>query len=355
VIALRIVGVATDSKIYSVYIKKGIIKECGIIIKKLYTGKKIGIVTDSNVNRLYGEKLKASLGKEGYESVIVEFEAGESSKSINSLEKICSLLLEGGITRGDLIVTFGGGVPGDLGGFAASVLLRGIRYIQIPTTLVAQVDSSIGGKVGINLKEGKNLMGSFYQPEAVITDTELLTTLDEKYIADGMGEVIKYACIKDEGLFKLLEDGNHTISSPMADDIIEKCCTIKAELVRVDEKDNGARMLLNFGHTFGHAIEKYYDYSRYSHGEAVALGMVHITSRAEAMGLTQEGTLDNMIKLLKRYNLPYTLSEMDKSRIREYVLKDKKIRGDSINLILLKKIGEAYIHNIKKDEIDIWL
>jgi 3-dehydroquinate synthase len=234
-------------------------------------------------------------------------------------------------------------------------LLRGIRYIQIPTTLVAQVDSSIGGKVGINLKEGKNLMGSFYQPEAVITDTELLTTLDEKYIADGMGEVIKYACIKDEGLFKLLEDGNHTISSPMADDIIEKCCTIKAELVRVDEKDNGTRMLLNFGHTFGHAIEKYYDYSRYSHGEAVALGMVHITSRAEAMGLTQEGTLDNMIKLLKRYNLPYTLSEMDKSRIREYVLKDKKTRGDSINMILLKKIGEAYIHNIKKDEIDIWL
>jgi len=355
VIELRIVGVATDSKVYSVYIKQGIINECGKIINKLYTGKKVGIVTDSNVNRLYGKKLKAIIEEEGYEPFIVEFEAGENSKCLNSLENICSRLLEGGITRGDLIVAFGGGVAGDLGGFAASVLLRGIRYIQVPTTLIAQVDSSIGGKVGINLKEGKNLMGSFYQPEAVIIDPEFLKTLDEKYIADGMGEVIKYACIKDEGIFKLLEDGNNIISLPIIDDIIEKCCNIKAELVRDDEKDNGARMLLNFGHTFGHAIEKYYDYSRYSHGEAVALGMIHITSKAEAMGLTQEGTLDSMINLLKKYNLPYVLPPMDKTRLKDYILIDKKARGDNINLILLKKIGEAYIHNIKKDEIDIWL
>lgn len=355
VIALRIVEVETDSKTYSIHIQRGIINDCGKIIKSIYSGRKIGIVTDSNVNKLYGEKLKTSLKGDGFDAFIAEVEAGESSKSLESFEKLCSLLLKCGITRGDLIIAFGGGVVGDLGGFTASVLLRGIRYIQMPTTLLSQVDSSIGGKVGINIKEGKNLMGSFHQPEAVITDPELLMSLEEKYIADGMGEIIKYACIKDREFFELLQNKDKSLTAPYFDDIIEKCCRIKAELVKADEKDQGERMLLNFGHTFGHAIEKYYDYEKYSHGEAVALGMVHITARAEAMGLTQKGTIDTILKLLETYNLPNKLPDMDREKIREYVLMDKKARHDDINIILLRYMGEAYIHTIKKDEIDKWL
>ncbi|MDD4834876.1 MAG: 3-dehydroquinate synthase [Lutispora sp.] len=352
---MKIVDVKTDFKAYPIYIQRGIINDCGKIIKDIYSDRKVYIVTDTNVDKLYGERLVTSLRQEGFEAFIAKVEPGESSKSFQSFEKLCSSLLKGGITRGDLIIAFGGGVVGDLGGFAASALLRGIKYIQVPTTLIAQVDSSIGGKVGININEGKNLIGNFHQPEAVIIDPELLTSLNKRYLADGMGEVIKYACIKDRGLFQLLKEKDKALSLENFDNIIGRCCKIKADLVEADEKDKGQRMLLNFGHTIGHAIEKYYDYSKYSHGEAVAIGTLHITAKAETMDLTPKGTQDKIFDLLKSYKLPCELPYMDKAKIREIVLLDKKGSSDDMKIILLKDIGEGYIHSIKKDEIDKWL
>lgn len=352
---LRILEVRTNAKTYPVFINRGIIKECGKIIKKIYSGTKVGIVTDSNVNRLYRESIINCLKGEGLETFVVEVKPGEDSKSLKTFENICSSLLKGGITRGDIILNLGGGVVGDLGGFAASVLLRGIKYIQIPTTLIAQVDSSLGGKVGINLDEGKNLIGSFYQPEAVIIDPEFLSTLDDRYFADGMGEVIKYACIRDKGLFQLLEEKNKALAPDSIDAIIEKCCEIKSQIVEIDEKDTKERMLLNFGHTLGHAIEKYYNYSKYSHGEAIALGMLKIVGKGEEMGLTLTGTYQKLKRLIEIYNLPSEFPQMDINRVKDIVMLDKKGIAEEMNIVLIKEIGKGFIHNIKRDEIDYWL
>lgn len=352
---LSILEVRTNSKTYPIFINRGIIKECGKIIKKIYSGTKVYIVTDSNVNRLYGESIIKYLKREGFETFFVEVKSGEDSKCLETLENICSSLLKGGITRGDIILNLGGGVVGDLGGFAASVLLRGIRYIQIPTTLIAQVDSSLGGKVGINLDEGKNLIGSFYQPEAVIIDSEFLSTLDDRYFVDGMGEVIKYACIKDKGLFQFLEENSKALAPYGIDTIIEKCCKIKSQIVEVDERDTKERMLLNFGHTLGHTIEKYYNYSKYSHGEAVALGMLHIVKKGEEMGLTLPGTYQKLKRLIEIYNLPSEFPQMDSDRIKDIVMLDKKGIAEEMNIVLIREIGEGFIHNIKRDDIDYWL
>lgn len=352
---MKILEVKTNTKTYPIFIKRGIIKECGKIIKKIYSGPKVGIVTDSNVNRLYGESILKSLEGEGLETFFVEIKPGEESKCLETLENICSSLLKGGITRGDIILNLGGGVVGDLGGFAASVLLRGIRYVHIPTTLIAQVDSSIGGKVGINLKEGKNLMGNFYQPEGVIIDPELLSTLDDRYFTDGMAEVIKYACIKDVELYRLLEEKERELNSYGIDTIIEKCCRIKSEIVAADERDTKERMLLNFGHTFGHAVEKYFNFSKYSHGEAIALGMLHMTKKGEEMGLTKSGTFEKLERLIKMYNLPHEYPQMDKKRVRDIVEFDKKKISRGMKIILIKDIGKGFIYNINRNKIDDWL
>lgn len=345
----------TNTKTYPIFFERDIINVTGKILKKFYSGRKVGIVTDSNVNRLHGERLINSLEKERFEAFVIEVNPGEESKSLKTFENICTFLLKYGITRGDIILNMGGGVVGDLGGFAASVLLRGIRYVQIPTTLIAQVDSSIGGKVGINLDEGKNLIGSFYQPEGVIIDPEFLSTLDDRYFADGMGEVIKYACIKDMELFKLLEKKEKALTTHGLDTLIEKCCKIKSQIVEVDERDTQERMLLNFGHTLGHAIEKYYNYSKYSHGEAVALGMLHIVKKGEAMGLTLPGTYQKLKRLIEIYNLPQEFPQMDKNRVKNIVMLDKKGIAEEMNIILIRDIGNGFIHKIKRDEIDYWL
>lgn len=352
---MKVLEVKANIKTYPIFFKRGIIKESGKILKKFYSGRKVGIVTDSNVNRLHGERLINSLEKEGFEAFVIEVKPGEESKSLNTFENICTFLLEGGITRGDIILNMGGGVVGDLGGFTASVLLRGIKYVQIPTTLIAQVDSSIGGKVGINLKEGKNLIGSFYQPEGVIIDPEILSTLDNRYFADGMGEVIKYACIRDKRIFQFLEGKGKAVDQNSIDIIIEKCCKIKSRIVEVDERDKKERMLLNFGHTLGHAIEKYFGYSKYSHGEAVALGMLHMVKKGEKMGLTIPGTYEKLKRLIEIYNLPQEFPQMDKSRVKDIVLFDKKGISEDMNIVLIKDIGEGFIYKINKNEIENWL
>ncbi|MEK6265038.1 MAG: 3-dehydroquinate synthase [Clostridium sp.] len=339
-------------KKYPIYIQKGLIQNIGSEIKKIYANKKIVIITDWNVEYLYGDKIENSLKEENFVIKKVIIEPGEKSKSFETLQDVCEEILDFGLGRGDLIIAFGGGVVGDLGGFAASILLRGIAFIQIPTTLLAQIDSSVGGKVAINSRSGKNLIGSFYQPEAVFIDPELLNSLSERVFNDGMAEVIKCAAIRDEKLFhKLLEYDTVEMLMNNIEELIYTCCDIKKSVVQVDEKDVGERMLLNFGHTIGHSIEKMFNYETFTHGEGVAMGMIAITKNSELLGVTESGTLMLLIKLINKYNLPSSLPNMDKEEFYKALLLDKKNINEDMNLILLKRIGLGFIEKINQDDI----
>ncbi len=341
---MKMLNVIHKNGNYNIYIKKNILEELAQYLKDNFTGKKIAIVTDYNLYSLYGEMLRKAITENGFITEIAVIKPGEESKSLDTLQEIYKEFLDFNIKRDDLIITFGGGVVGDLGGFAASTYLRGIQYVQIPTSLLAQVDSSIGGKVAVDLPWGKNLVGSFYQPAAVFVDPEFLKTLNKRYLHDGLAEVIKYGCIRDKNIItKLLKYENDKELLDNIEDIIYDCCRIKKSVVEIDEKDLGERMLLNFGHTLGHAIEKYFKYKRYTHGEAVGIGMLSITRKSEQMGITDKGTSELIETVLKKYGLPNEMPKMNREDIFETIALDKKGCSEGINLILLKRIGEAFI------------
>lgn len=351
---MYVLKINLSKKSYYIYIQRGLLDNIGKEIKGICKSRKIVLLTDLNIDRLYGELIVDNLRREGFDVYKIVLNPGESSKSIDTLQKVYSDLLEIGINRGDLIIVFGGGVIGDLGGFASATFLRGISFIQIPTTLLAQVDSSVGGKVAINFKGRKNIIGAFYHPEAVFIDPDLLNTLDIRYFNDGMAEIIKYGCIKDEKLFDNLSKYNKEELFDNIESIIYTCCKIKSEIVEKDEKDKGERMLLNFGHTIGHGIEAYFGY-RYTHGEAVAMGMYEITRNSEYLGLTEKGTSKIIKEILIKYNLPYKVSDVDKSKLLNIVKVDKKSIGENMNIVLLKNIGKGYIKKIKADEIEKYI
>ena len=340
---MKTIDVNLKENSYEILLKKDILKDISNKIKTVYEGKRLAVITDENVYSIYGLELKENLKLGGYDTSCIILTPGESSKSIETLSYIYSKLVEFNITRTDLIIAFGGGVVGDVTGFAASTYLRGIPYIQVPTTLLSQVDSSIGGKVAVNLDLGKNLVGSFYQPRLVLIDTKVLNTLPDRFIKDGMAEVIKYACIEDEEFFEFLNNLDINNLSSNFEDIVYKCCNIKRKYVEDDEKDTGIRMILNFGHTIGHAIEKYFDYKKYTHGEAVAIGMYNISLSSEETGYTKEGTSERIKEILIKYGLEYRLPEMDGEVIEKTIRNDKKNLSNKLNLIYLKKIGEANI------------
>lgn len=349
---MYIIEVKASSGSYPIYIKNGLLDEIGSEVKKIYKGRKIAIVTDYNVNEFYGEKVTSSLKAEGFKTFKIVVKAGEESKSIETLLEVYNKLLDFKINRGDIIIALGGGVVGDMTGFAASTLLRGIPLIQIPTTLLAQVDSSVGGKVAVDLPRGKNLVGSFYMPKAVFIDPLLLGTLNDKVFNDGMGEVIKYGAIKDSELFnKLMNYENKEAALKDIGKIIYTCCRIKATIVERDERDTGERMLLNFGHTIGHAIEQFYNYTEYSHGEAVAMGMYAMTKLGEEIGMTKIGTSTIIKDILIKYNLPWTLPDITTEVIIETISHDKKNIGDSMNFILIETIGKSFIGKIEVGKI----
>jgi 3-dehydroquinate synthase len=329
---------------YTINIEKGLLNNIADEIKEVFEGNRIFVLTDRNVDRYYGNRVMKSLIEEGYEVRKLVLDTGEETKSFFTLPLIYNELLDFKFNRRDLIITLGGGVIGDLGGFAASTYLRGVSFVQIPTTLLSQVDSSVGGKVGVNLDKGKNLVGSFYHPKKVIIDPDVLKTLTDRVFSDGMAEVIKYGCIKDEEFFNKLnnyENKDSVINN--IEHIIHNCCKIKKEVVEKDERDTGERMLLNFGHTIGHAIEQYYDYSKYTHGEAVAIGMYEITKLSEKLKLTKAGTSKIIKETLKKYNLPYKL-DIDIKDIIEAIELDKKNIGKNLNLIFIKEIGNSFIY-----------
>ena len=338
---MKIVSVKTGRP-YDILIEHGILDSVGEYVRPLTKAIRAVIVSDTNVSPIYSKRVQNSLEKCGFETSLFVFEAGENSKKLATIEKMYTHFFEKNITRTDIIIALGGGVTGDMAGFAAATYLRGIDFVQIPTSLLAQVDSSVGGKTAVDLPTGKNLVGAFWQPVLVLIDPETLKTLPEKFFKDGLGEVVKYGCIKSKSLFERLENEN---AEDFIDDIIYECVSIKRDVVERDERDTGERAILNFGHTLGHALEKLNNYSNLTHGEAVSAGSAIITRISENNGLTEKGTAERLESLLKKYNLP-TNSDFPMPDIINATRGDKKSTGKSINFVFLKKIGECFVKKI---------
>ena len=327
------------SKPYKVYIKSGILSKISDFISPLGSYQKIAVVTDDIVDDLYSKSVCDSL-KNDYEVVKFVIKNGEASKNAENYIELINFLAHNHLTRSDLVIALGGGVVGDLTGFAAATYLRGIDYVQIPTTLLAMVDSSVGGKTAIDIKEGKNLCGSFYQPKLVLCDTDTLKTLPDNIFSDGCAEVIKYAILGNRKLFDhLTEYGLHFDK----DYVISECVRMKSEIVENDEFDTGMRQLLNFGHTVGHAVEILSDF-QISHGSAVAIGMCIVT-KACANQLYEE-----VKNTVVKFNLP-TETEFSADELTSIMLSDKKRFGDTVNLIIPEYIGKCVIKPIKVDEL----
>jgi 3-dehydroquinate synthase len=333
---------------YPIYIENNLLERAGELIPQAFSGRRIMIISDDHVYPLYGDTLKRQLSGD-YECFHLVLPHGEATKSFQSLPGIYSAMLEAKISRSDAVIALGGGVIGDLAGFAAASFLRGVKFIQIPTSLLAQVDSSVGGKVAVDLPEGKNLVGAFYQPSLVLIDPAVLNTLPPRFVNDGMGEVIKYGCIKDESLFQALEGyGSFAALKGHLPEIVKRCVDIKRIVVEHDQFDTGERMLLNFGHTLGHTIEQYYQYGRESHGEAVSIGMYQLTLLSELEGLTEKGAAARILNMLNAYGLPFK-SGLPMDALIGAIKLDKKNLENRLNIVLLHGIGDSYVHPVSID------
>ena len=333
---------------YSVTIQRGALDRVGDILAQVKKpGCRAMLISETNVAPLYGDRAAASLEQAGYRVSRFVFPAGEESKQIATVCEMYEALAQNDFTRSDFIVTLGGGVCGDMGGFAAATYLRGIPFAQVPTTLLSQVDASVGGKTGVDLPFGKNLVGAFHQPVAVIEDPETLKTLPQHYFRDGLGEVIKYGCIQSRELFEALEEGR---ALDDLEAVLARCVTCKKELVEEDARDTGRRMILNFGHTFGHALEKLHHFRDLSHGEAVGIGMVMACTAGERLGVTKPGTAQRVKAVLEQYGLP-TQDRFSKEEVVAATALDKKSDGDTLRLILLKDMCESVIYPIRREEL----
>lgn len=337
--------VSLPNNAYDIHISRGLLKQAAGLLPAAVLKGKVAVLTDTTLDALYGEKLSQSLRSAGAAVQVIRLEPGEEHKNLTTLAAVYNSLAAFGLSRSDTLIAFGGGVVGDLGGFAAATYLRGIRYIQMPTTLLAQVDSSVGGKTAVNLAGGKNQVGSFYQPAAVYIDPDLLDSLSPRCVGDGLGEVIKYGAICNDRIFSFLERQSPATIGRYWEEIITACCREKARIVAADVHDQGKRMLLNFGHTFGHAVERACGYGTYLHGEAVSIGMVRITAGTERQGLTEKGTTARLIKLLERYRLPTEISLPDE-RLMPFLRKDKKRRGDTMTLAIIPAIGRGKLISV---------
>ena len=327
-------------KAYDVLVEKGISRQISKLIESEKYDK-IAVITDEKVGKLYADKIASEVNA----VAVLTFPCGEKHKTMDTVSDLLEKLARLKLTRGDLIVALGGGIVGDVAGFTAACFLRGIKFVQIPTTLLAMVDSSVGGKTGVNLTSGKNLAGAFHQPSAVLCDSEFLKTLPDEEIKNGLGEVIKYGCIEDKSLFETLEKGG----LDNIDEIIARCVSIKADIVSRDEFDNGDRQKLNFGHTLGHAVEKATDF-KIPHGQAVGIGMVLITRWAEEKGLTKKGCANRIQNLLEKLGMPYEI-DVDIKSLWQITSNDKKKRGKKLTLVIIKDIGESYLYETDADKL----
>ena len=336
--------VVSASKKYSVLIGHGLLSEAGHRIASACGGEKALIVTDDIVNSFYADVVMRSLQAAGYKTAEFVFPSGENSKNTDTYIALLNKLAKENLTRSDVLVALGGGVTGDIAGFAAATYLRGIGFVQIPTTLLAMVDSSVGGKTAVNLNAGKNLAGAFYQPDIVICDYGTLKTLSEETFSDGCAEMIKHGFILSEELFEMLKKP----VEPQIEDIIARNITIKKDIVAMDEKDNGIRQILNFGHTAGHGIEKHSGYS-VTHGKAVAAGMAVACRGAYRAGFCSEDCYTQLIEVLKLYKLPFTTG-IPAEKLIETSFSDKKRRNQNITLVIPEKIGRCVLKTFSMEE-----
>ena len=335
---------------YEINIGSGLLSAPPASFTERISGRKVMVVSDDVVFSLYGNKFVKQVSEIAEKTESFVFLNGEKSKSLSTYQKLVEKMYSAGIDRSGLVIALGGGVVGDLAGFAAATYQRGIDYIQVPTTLLAAVDSSVGGKTALDLARGKNQIGAFHQPVQVLCDIDFLKTLPEDEYKNGCAEIIKYAMIGSEKLFRSIQE------VPIAgqyEDVITECVSMKRDVVEQDEFDRGMRMLLNFGHTFGHAVEAC---SRYKvpHGKAVAIGMAVVTKAAVSMEICGEDTLTQLLSVLNKYKLPSDTDYSAKS-LADAMLRDKKGQGDKLTVVVPQKTGVCVLKEIKKKDIMLWL
>jgi 3-dehydroquinate synthase len=348
----RLVHVPLGERSYDILIGPGLMARAGGEITSRIKGRRAAIVTDENVGARYLDGLMDSLQTDGIEAVSVTLPAGEKTKSFDSLTNVCDVLLEARIERNDTVIALGGGVIGDLTGFAAGIVRRGVRFVQIPTSLLSQVDSSVGGKTGINARQGKNLIGIFNQPDLVLADTDVLDTLSEREFRAGYAEVAKYGLIDKPDFFEWLENNWREVfaGGPARIEAIAVSCQAKADVVAADERENGRRALLNLGHTFGHALEAAtkYDSSRLVHGEGVSIGMVLAHRFSARMNLVSPDLADRVEAHLRDVGLPTRMDEIPGELpptevLMDAIAQDKKVKSGKLTFILTRGLGESFV------------
>ena len=345
---IRRVTVALGERSYPIVIGNGIDDEIIAFVRQASYSTQGMIVTDANVGAIHADRVAELLVRAGVRAEIVTIPEGESSKSLAQANELFTRAIELGMDRRSPIFALGGGVVGDLAGFVAATYMRGVPFIQMPTSLLAQVDSSVGGKVAVNHPRGKNLIGAFYQPDAVFMDLDLLKTLPAREISTGLGEIIKYGMIYDADFFAWLEDHCAAVLAlepSAAVHMIARSCEIKADVVRQDEREGGLRRILNFGHTIAHAIEKETGYARYRHGEAVAIGMIGAAQISEEMGLFSATDRLRMVELIRTMRLPLMAEGVSPDAMYDDLFHDKKTVGGRIHWVLADGIGEVSVHS----------
>jgi len=340
-----------------VFLEKGL-NEVVVELAQLKVGSSIVIFTNPVINKLYGKTLMASLEKAGYTVRVVEVLEGEKAKSLEIVSILLDSLLTYNLERNDSVLALGGGVVGDLSGFVASIYKRGCNFIQIPTSLLAQVDASIGGKTGVNHKSGKNLIGSFYQPRRVLMDISLLSTLPQRELLCGLAEVIKYGVIGNPDLFDYVEQNVSAISTwdisgnnDIWTQLVYRSAKDKVDVVTQDELEGGKRAILNFGHTIGHAVEATYAYQKFLHGEAVAIGMKAAAYISNKMGLCSKKSMNRLISLLEAFNFPLSIPNGDIDKMIASMKQDKKVKDGKLRFILMKSIGSVTIRDDVTEDI----
>lgn len=343
---MRKVTVPLSDRTYSILIGTGILSEVAPRARALGIAGAIALVQDANVAGLYGGIVRESLEASGYRVVSITIPPGEGSKCLQQLGGLYDAFAAARLDRRSAVVAVGGGVVGDLAGFAAATYLRGIDFIQVPTTLLAQVDSSVGGKTGIDLEAGKNLVGAFHQPRLVLADLDTLTSLPERELVAGLAEVLKYGIILDPEFFEYLESNRDAVFNHQPETLahlVARSCELKAQVVGKDERESGLRAILNYGHTIGHAVEAVAGYGRYLHGEAVAIGTVAAGKLSQRLAGLSDADAARIEALLRLYGCPVRLAEpLDEPSLFRAMQLDKKTRGDELRFVLARRIGDVY-------------
>jgi 3-dehydroquinate synthase len=354
-VTMRTITVNLGARSYPIYVGENILPQAGDLMRAAGLGKKTAIVSDPKVADLYLRAAEESLRRAGFEVAVVLLPPGEENKTLGSVSAIYDRLVSQRFERGSSLLALGGGVVGDVAGFAAATFLRGIAYVQAPTTLLAQVDSSVGGKTGVNLREGKNLIGAFHQPRMVLSDVGALRSLPRKELVAGLAEVIKYGIIADPQLFAMLEEKLERIMALDAEILVKAVaasCSIKAKVVEADERESDVRAVLNFGHTVGHALESLTGYEQFLHGEAVAIGMVQAAAISVKQGLGDQDSVERIRRLISRAGLPAEIpAHLDPQELVKRMEVDKKSSEGKIKFILCEGIGKTRFHWLSPAEI----